>query len=162
MGTQPQPPAPPRGLKAIPWRLPIWLYRLGLGFLLGERFLLLNHIGRKSGKVRQAVLEVMLKETDPLAYVVGSGFGERSDWFRNVMHTPEVVIRVGRRRYRARAARLPHDEALTRFRQYAREHPRALKELTHLLHYDYDGSEESLEALSRAIPVVRFQVLGPA
>lgn len=162
MGTQPQPPAPPRGLKAIPWRLPIWLYRLGLGFLLGERFLLLNHIGRKSGKVRQAVLEVMLKETDPLAYVVGSGFGERSDWFRNVMHTPEVVIRVGRRRYRARAARLPHDEALTRFRQYAREHPRALKELTHLLHYDYDGSEESLETLSRAIPVVRFQVLGPA
>jgi len=79
-----------------------------------------------------------------------------------VMHTPDVVIRVGRRRYRARAERLPYDEALAHFRQYAQEHPRALKELSRLLHYDYDGSEESLEALSRAIPMVRFRVLGPA
>ncbi len=155
---QHQPPAPPRGWKAIPWRLPIWLYRLGLGFLLGERFLLLHHIGRKSGKVRQAVLEVMRKETEPLAYVVGSGFGERAQWFRNVMHTPEVVIQVGRRRYRARAERLPYEEALACFRQYAREHPIALRELSRLLHSPYDGSEAGLEAMAHAVPVVRFLV----
>ena len=29
-------PAPPRGLKAIPWRMPIWIYRLGLGGLMGK------------------------------------------------------------------------------------------------------------------------------
>ena len=30
-------PDPPRGIKAIPWRLPIWIYRLHLGWLLGHR-----------------------------------------------------------------------------------------------------------------------------
>ena len=25
-------PDPPRGYKPIPWRLPIWFYRLGLGW----------------------------------------------------------------------------------------------------------------------------------
>jgi len=152
-------PAPPRGWKAIPWRLPIGLYRLGLGFLLGERFLLLNHTGRKSGKVRQAVLEVMGKETEPQAYIVGSGFGERAHWFRNVMHTPDVVIQVGRRRYCARAERLPYEQALARFQQYAREHPLALRELTRLLNYPFDGSEAALDALARAVPVVRFRIV---
>ncbi len=40
---------PPRGLARIGFRIPIILYRLGLGGLLGTRFLLLTHTGRKSG-----------------------------------------------------------------------------------------------------------------
>ena len=152
-------PTPPRGLKAIPWRLPIWIYRLHLGFLLGERFLLLEHIGRKSGKVRRAVLEIIGKDAEPRAYYVASGFGERSHWFRNVMHTPQVVIQVGTKRYQAIAERLPFAEALARLTTYAREHPTALRELSHLLHYDYDGSDESLQELARALPIVRFRVV---
>ncbi len=155
-------PAPPRGLKAIPWRLPIWIYRLHLGFLLNERFLLLEHTGRKSGKVRRAVLEIIGKDAEPRAYYVASGFGERSHWFRNVMHHPEVRIQVGRRRYRAYAERLPESEALERLRAYAQAHPTALRELVRLLHYPYDGSDESLEAIGRALPVVRFRVLEAA
>lgn len=48
----------PRGLLRLGFRLPIWLYRLNLGWILGERFLLLTHTGRKSGLVRQTVIEV--------------------------------------------------------------------------------------------------------
>ncbi len=54
---------PPRGLARLGWRAPIWFYRLGLGGLLGRRFVLLNHIGRKSGQPRQAVLEVVHHNT---------------------------------------------------------------------------------------------------
>ncbi len=157
----PSPPTPPRGLKAIPWRLPIWLYRLHLGFLLGERFLLLEHIGRKTGKRRFAVLEVIGKDAEPLAYYVASGFGERSHWFRNIMARPEVVIQVKQRRYRARAERLPYEEAIARLRAYAQAHPAALRELSRLLHYRYDGSEASLRELANMLPIVRFRVLGP-
>ena len=39
---------PVTGLKRIMFRAPIFLYRIGLGGLLGKRFLLLNHIGRKT------------------------------------------------------------------------------------------------------------------
>ncbi|MEO2169431.1 MAG: hypothetical protein ABGY42_15180 [bacterium] len=45
---------PPIGLKRLFFRLPIRLYQLRLGRLLGGRFVLLHHIGRKSGLARQA------------------------------------------------------------------------------------------------------------
>jgi hypothetical protein len=48
----------PRGM--LRWlRMPIWLYRLRLGWLLGNRFLMLTHIVRKSGQPPQSVLEVV-------------------------------------------------------------------------------------------------------
>lgn len=37
--------------------LPGWLYRVGLGWTLGKRFLALTHRGRKSGHVYHTVLE---------------------------------------------------------------------------------------------------------
>jgi hypothetical protein len=40
--------SPPRGLARLAFRLPIWLYRLRLGWLLGDRFLLLTHIGGRA------------------------------------------------------------------------------------------------------------------
>jgi hypothetical protein len=52
-------PPRPRGLVRIAVRLPILLYWLGLGWLLGHRFLLLTHRGRVSGQVRHTVLEVI-------------------------------------------------------------------------------------------------------
>ena len=41
------------------FRAPIYLYRLGLGWLFGKRTLLLNQIGRVSGKQRHVILEVV-------------------------------------------------------------------------------------------------------
>jgi deazaflavin-dependent oxidoreductase (nitroreductase family) len=58
--------------------------------------LLLEHIGRKSGARRYAVLEVV---DHPRAdeYVIVSGFGEQSQWYRNVVAKPHVRVSVGLR-----------------------------------------------------------------
>ena len=64
------------------WRLPILFYKAHLGWLLGDRFLLLIHTGRVSGETRQAVLEVIRHDKAEIVYYVASGFGEKSDWFR--------------------------------------------------------------------------------
>ncbi|HEB65345.1 MAG TPA: nitroreductase family deazaflavin-dependent oxidoreductase [Chloroflexi bacterium] len=148
---------PPRGLAAIPWRLPIWLYRLHLGWLLRERFLLLTHTGRKSGLPRQAVLEVIHHDPQTRTWYVASGFGEKSQWFRNVMKTPQVSIQVGRRKMTAEARRLPLEEAERILQRYAGEHPVALRELTRLMGAPYDGSPESLRRMAEQIPVVALQ-----
>lgn len=42
-------------------RAPIWLFRARLGFLLGSRLLMLEHLGRKSGGRRHVVLEVVTR-----------------------------------------------------------------------------------------------------
>lgn len=46
----------PHGLARLLFRLPIWLFRLHLGWLAGHCFLLLTHSGRQSGLPRQTVL----------------------------------------------------------------------------------------------------------
>ncbi|NOY98719.1 MAG: nitroreductase family deazaflavin-dependent oxidoreductase [Chloroflexi bacterium] len=150
--------SPPRGWKAIPWRMPICLYKLGLGWTLGKRFLLLTHTGRKSGLPRQAVLEIMRHDPQTDTYYVSSGFGEKSHWFQNVMQTPQVTLQVGNRRLSAVARRLPRPEAERELSAYAQEHPLALKELSRILGFRYDGSQASLQMLVDNIPIVAFHV----
>ena len=53
-------------------RAPIWLYRLGLGGLLGRRFLLLTYTGRKSGRPRQVVLEVVGRHEPSGGFLIAS------------------------------------------------------------------------------------------
>ena len=47
---------PPSGLQKFVFRMPIYVYRAGIGRLFGRRIMLLNHVGRVSGKQRQTIL----------------------------------------------------------------------------------------------------------
>lgn len=75
----------PRGLLRLGLRLPVWLYRLRLGRLLGRRFVMVTHTGRKSGRQHQTVLEVVRYDPATGVVVVASGWGEKADWFRNIL-----------------------------------------------------------------------------
>jgi deazaflavin-dependent oxidoreductase (nitroreductase family) len=139
------------------YRAPIWLYRAGLGFLMGDRFLLLNHVGRKSGKPRQAVLEVAnyLPERD--SYLVACGFGLNSDWYLNVKAQPQVTIQVGRRRIAAQATLLSAEESGAQMADYYRRHPNAARNLSRLLGYAVADSQEAFRRLGEErIPFVAF------
>ncbi len=145
----------------ILFRAPIWLYRWGLGGLLGNRFLLLTHKGRKSGRLYDTVIEVIKHDPATNTYYVVSGFGKRSDWFRNVQKTPEVTITVGRRRMRARARILPPEEAVSILIEFARAHPLEIKILFPLFGYAPIHTEDDMRAFVEAFPVVEFKVQSP-
>lgn len=93
-----EPKLPPTGWRRYLWRAPIHLYRVGLGPLMGKRFLLLNHIGRKTGLPRQAVVEIARYDPEANVYYVASGFGKKSDWYRNLQAHPDVTIQVGNKK----------------------------------------------------------------
>ncbi len=152
-------PLPPRGIKAIPWRLPIWIYRLGLGGLLGKRFLLLTHQGRKSGKPRQNVLEIIRSDPDSRQYYVVSGFGERSDWYQNITKDPRVEIQVGWKKFSAAAERLGPDQASQVILAYTKEFPGNLKALASILGYEIEHTEAGYLAFGRQIPVIRISII---
>src|SRR5579872_6864271 len=78
---------------------PVSLYRLHLGWLLGRRFLLLTHTGRRTGLRRQTVLEVMEYRSDGPEAVVMSGFGPQANWLRNIQAAPGPEIVIGRHRF---------------------------------------------------------------
>ncbi|MFG1752085.1 nitroreductase family deazaflavin-dependent oxidoreductase [Streptosporangium sandarakinum] len=147
-------PAPPTGLRRKLWRLPIPLYRLGLGALLGHRVMLLTHTGRVSGLPRQAVIEVV--EHDEHGYVAASGFGVKADWYRNVMASPEVTIQVGGHVHHVTAVPLPAGAGPDIMARYASRHPAAARRLCKLMGYAVDESQEDYREVGKHIPFVRF------
>ena len=155
---------PPRGIARIPWRLPIWLYRLHLGWLLQDHFLLLTHTGRKSGLPRKTVLEVIHYDRndgrEKQRYTTFSGWGKQSDWVKNVEKTPQVIIQVGRRSFYAQAVHTSTQEAETILLGYTRKYPSfVIRPFFRLLGYHIDGTEDSIRALARQSTIITFEVI---
>ncbi|MFC9892178.1 nitroreductase family deazaflavin-dependent oxidoreductase [Nocardia sp. NPDC127579] len=110
-------------------RAPIGLFRAGLGFLFGSRLLLLEHVGRTSGAARYVALETVARPS-PDRIVIASGFGASSQWYRNLLVTPECHVWIGfRRRVPAVARVLDRTEAANVLADYKIRHPAAYREL---------------------------------
>ncbi|MFE0631157.1 nitroreductase family deazaflavin-dependent oxidoreductase [Streptomyces sp. NPDC058864] len=137
------------GLRRSLLRAPIRLYRWRLGWLLGGRMLLLTHVGRSTGVPRQVVLEVAGRDPDTGAYHVASGFGEASQWFRNIRRTPWVTIQVGVRTMPAVARLVPPEESGRLMAAYASRHPRLARRLMRLCGLETDGSAEDYYLIGR-------------
>jgi deazaflavin-dependent oxidoreductase (nitroreductase family) len=145
----------PRGIQRFLFRAPIGLYRVRLGFLLGTRFLMLEHVGRKSGQRRRTVLEVVLNEDD--AVYVAAGWGASAQWLRNIQANPSVVFHFGTKRYETTAVIIDRAEAKKVMDAYAEAHPKALGRLAAFM---LDDPGESLETkalrVADTIPMVRL------
>lgn len=149
---------PPSRALRFGLRLPVWLYRLHLGWLLGNRFLMLTHKGRKSGQTYQAVIEVVRfdKETD--TYYAVSGWGKKADWYQNIHGDPDVVINVGQKKLKVHARDIPIPEAIDIFEEYTRQHPLAFKELSRLfLGEQLQPGQDASRRLAELMPMVAFQ-----
>jgi deazaflavin-dependent oxidoreductase (nitroreductase family) len=147
----------PKGLLRLLFRAPILLYKVGLGALLGYRFLQLEHRGRNSGKLRRTVIEVVDRDPQRGSFFVVSAWGSKADWYRNVLKEPSVRVKSGRLDFKAVATPVPAAEAERHMRNYAKAHPAAFRELGSLL---VGGSSRDVEDTIRRfvdnMPVVEF------
>lgn len=142
-------------LLQTPWlaRLPIPLYRAGLGWLLGRRIAMIEHLGRKSGQARYVVVEVMERTDDAL--FVASGLGTGSQWYQNLVANGVAYISTGRvRRVPAQARLLDADQSREVIERYARTHPAAWRRLK--------GIMDTAAAGSAQIAIVEFSLPGTA
>lgn len=149
----------PAGAVWLAFRLPIYLYRFGLGKVLGYRFLLLVHRGRKSGLRREVVLEVIQHDPATGESVVLSGRGEKADWYRNLQASPALEIRTGGRRYVPKQRFLaPEENHAIIFSGYARRHPLAFRFLTNAFGFGYpvDGTEDERQQFAESLRLVAF------
>ncbi len=140
-------------------RAPKVLYRWHAGWLLGHRFLLLRHTGRRSGAAYQTVLEVMHYDAASGAAICMSGWGAGADWYRNIMAGPAVVT-IGRRTFPAVPEVLDTDRASAVLAGYEARNawmrPVVRLVLSRLSDLDYDGSEAARRELVARLPVVKF------
>ena len=123
--------------------------------------MLLTPTGRRSGQSRQVVLEVVGRDRKSGGFLVASGYGTRSQWFRNILEDPWVRFQVGRRRNTGLARPLPATESGRRLAEYARRHPRTAASLMRLVGQEVDGSATAYEQVGsdpeHGVPVVALR-----
>jgi len=145
----------PTGWRRRAARLPILLFRTGLGFLFGRRLILLHHVGRISGFDRMAVLEVVSYDPANASWIIASGFGPTADWYQNLREQPKTLIQFGNRPHAVTAHFLTPDEGADIMAGYARRHPRTAHRLCAYMGLP-GGGEAAYRAADRAIPFVRL------
>jgi len=139
----------------------VGLYSANLGWLLGHRFLLLVHRGRRSGRLHTTVLEVVRWDGAAREAVVMSGFGRGAQWYRNVLASGPVEVRIGRLRFPAQVRELDADEAALALAGYERRNrlaaPVVRAVLSKLAGFRYDSSESARRRLAGVLPLVAFR-----
>ena len=104
------------------FKIPILLYRLGLGGFVGPHFLLLTTTGRKTGKTRYTPLEFSFDEKTG-SYIVSAGWGGKTDWYKNALANPVVKVQVSWKKFTAEAIPIPHREVAEQMMEISRRAP---------------------------------------
>ena len=138
--------------------LPLWVYRLGLGGLLGRRLLCLTHRGRKSGQMRRTVLEVLSYDPRTHEVLVASAWEGKTDWYRNIQVEPALHVQIGWVHYRPVQELLSAEETARLILMLATEHPREVRFVGRLLGIDPDAPPSVIQArLETFFRGVRFR-----
>jgi deazaflavin-dependent oxidoreductase (nitroreductase family) len=141
--------------------VPILLYRGPLAELLRSRcVLLLTTRGRRTGQPRTGAVSFMPVNDH---FVVFSGWGVTSNWYRNIRANPEVTLKVGRRHLAATARLVEDPERRRQFMQQMQARsancgpPRPVRPLLKLTGvFDYQGEIDMAVAAGGALPVVEL------
>jgi deazaflavin-dependent oxidoreductase (nitroreductase family) len=139
-------------------RAPIRLYDAGYGWLLGERVLMLQHTGRRSGVPRFVVLEVV-RRLSGNRYIIAAGMGETADWYRNVQKDPRVHVWAGWKRDVPGTARpIERAEAREHFEAYRTERPMTWRLLRPVIARLIGRPGLTDEELFAAVPLVELDL----
>ncbi len=134
-------------------RLPILKYKIGLGKSIGNR--ILNTRGRITGKPRQTALGYAYDPSTKGCQGM-TGWDGRSDWYRNVLAEPEVVLWVGSMKTLARANKLTLEKNVAEIKKMLTLDPFAERMLSELENLPYDGSEDWYRTVADQNPTQRF------
>ena len=105
------------------FRMPLRAYRNGKGWLLGRTFLLLVHVGRRTGRPHDTVAMVLSEDRDTGEVIILSGWGPDVDWLKNLRAGPAREVCIGRDHFVPEHRFLSDDEAVAVVADFRRRHP---------------------------------------
>jgi deazaflavin-dependent oxidoreductase (nitroreductase family) len=138
------------------FKLPVFLYRLRLGWLLGKRFMQITHIGRRSGKVRRTILAV-LRFDDQTKEIYAVSAWKGSDWYYNIQARPALQVESGFVRYVPVQRTLSPEEITRTFMEYRQEHPFFSRMVCRIPGWKWDSTYEEFLELAGTLRGVAFR-----
>lgn len=138
------------------FKSPLLLYRLGLGWILGRRFMLLTHVGRRSGKVHRTILAVLRFDPQTKEVMAISAWSA-SDWYLNIQATPALEVETGLTRYVPQQRVLSPEEIAILFEEYRQKHPIFSRIVCQIPSWKWDSSHEEFLELARTLRGVTFK-----
>ena len=143
-------------LKLIHYQ-PQFVYAMGLGPVLGKFVLLLTTTGRKSGKHR--VTPLQYEEINGKIYV-GSAFGKKSDWVKNLLANPTVFVRIKSKKFYATTKVITDQKEITDFLQIRyRRHPNMMGRILRSEGISTPPSEQDLKSYANNLVLVELNPL---
>ena len=137
------------------FKLPVFLYRAGLGWMLGRLFMQITHVGRRSGKIRRTILAVLrFDEKTREMYAVSAWKG--SDWYYNIQASPAMQVEIGSMRYAPIQRTLTAEEITNAFMEYRKRHPVFSRIVCRIPGWKWDSSYEEFLALAQTLHGVAF------
>jgi deazaflavin-dependent oxidoreductase (nitroreductase family) len=139
------------------FRIPLPLYRAGLGWLLDRVFIAVTHVGRRTGEPH--VMTAMVLRYDPRTEeaVIFSAWGPNTDWIRNLRARPAAKVQLGRREYAPVQRFLSADEAFDVAAQFCEQHRWRIRLARLVLGWPDLDDERTLRAFIDSRPFVAFR-----
>ena len=138
------------------FKLPLVLYRLHLGWLLGHRFMQLTHVGRRSGKLRRTVLAVLQFDAQTREIKAVSAWNA-SEWYKNIQASPAQQVETGFTRYAPEQRDLTAEELAQLFVDFCQQHPLFSRMVCRIPNWKWDSSYEEFLELARTLHGVAFR-----
>lgn len=143
------------------FKLPIFLYQLGLGRLMGRRFMMLTHIGRRSGRIRRTILAVL--DFNPATREIKTISAWRgSDWFRNIQAAPALEVACGADRYAPMYRLLSAEEIAALFIEYRQRHRLFSSIVCKIPGWNINSTPQEFLALARTLRGIAFRPVAKA
>jgi deazaflavin-dependent oxidoreductase (nitroreductase family) len=131
---------------------PQFFYAIGLGRLLGKFVLLLTTIGRSTGKPR--VTPLQYEEIDGKIYL-GSSFGKKADWIKNIFKNPRVVVHLKATKFTGIASFIDDSATIVAFLKIRLErHPKMIGRILRAEGLSIPPSLEELESYAKGMVIV--------
>ncbi len=138
------------------FKSPLFLYRLGMGWLFGQRFMMLTHLGRRSGKIHRTILAVLRYDAGSKEIMAISAW-TGSDWYKNIQAAPALQVETGFTRYAPAFRVLAPEEIARLFEQYRDKHPLFCRIVCRIPGWKWNSNYEEFLELARSVRGIAFR-----
>ena len=141
-------PTRPNAFLKFFYKAPLIMHKIGLGGwekLIGAEWMLITTTGRKSGKRRETMVDVMDYDKTTDTYYIEAAYGIHADWYKNIQVNPVFEAQVGRRKFKARAEELAENDTGEMLVQFFRRKPAYTRSVMAMVGMKFKDEDELRE-----------------